>query len=420
MSGPYGLKLGSAGVGIDYSVALIDQARMRSERMAKAKETLKKKGIAAALLFRAENIRYATGHKFFDFIDRLTYSLVFAEHDPVHFDPFMGAVWPTPWIKPENKKLSMQWANQAAGEEAVAENVKEFAAGIKQELVDRGLEGEKLGIDEIDEAGRQALIDEGIELVNAMPTMLEARAVKTVDEINCIHLITAICDAAHWAMYEAIRPGMRERDIRAAGYDALIRNGAEEVWDVLVSSGGQLGGLSMNSDKIIQPGDVVTIDIVRATYLGYNSCYYRNYMAGVQPNQGQRDLHKRSYERMYKVIDAIKPGVTTAELAENWASAKEKSLPSDRWMWCDDLAHGLGLWLYEYPVCNRLWSIKHPQVIEKGMTMAVEAMEFDPLVGRTKLEEMLVVTDTGVEVFSRMPVKDMMVSNPVSVAAVIE
>ena len=54
--------------------------------------------------------------------------------------------------------------------------------------------------------------------------------------------------------------------------------------------------------------------------------------------------------------------------------------------------------------------------IEKGMTMAVECMEFDPLVGRTKLEEMVVVTDDGAEVFTRMPVKDIMISNPITVA----
>jgi Xaa-Pro aminopeptidase len=80
------------------------------------------------------------------------------------------------------------------------------------------------------------------------------------------------------------------------------------------------------------------------------------------------------------------------------------------YMWCDELAHGIGLWLYEYPICNRLWSLDNPMTIEQGMTMAVEAMEFDPMVGRTKLEEMIVVTENGAEIFSRMPVKDMMVA----------
>lgn len=63
-----------------------------------------------------------------------------------------------------------------------------------------------------------------------------------------------------------------------------------------------------------------------------------------------------------------------------------------------------------------MWSLDYPMTIEKGMTMAVEAMEFDPMIGRTKLEEMIVVTDDGAEIFTRMPVKDMMIANPITTA----
>jgi Xaa-Pro aminopeptidase len=54
--------------------------------------------------------------------------------------------------------------------------------------------------------------------------------------------------------------------------------------------------------------------------------------------------------------------------------------------------------------------------IEKGMTMAVECMEFHPMVGRSKLEEMVVVTDDGAEIFTRMPVKQMMIADPITTA----
>ena len=117
---------------------------------------------------------------------------------------------------------------------------------------------------------------------------------------------------------------------------------------------------------------------------------------------------------MYKVIDMIKPGVTTADCAQYWMPAKEKGFPEERYMWCDDLAHGLGLWLYEYPIINRLWSLEHPMVIEKGMTMAIECMESDPAIGRMKVEEMIAVTDTGVEIFTRMPINEIMVASPIT------
>lgn len=119
---------------------------------------------------------------------------------------------------------------------------------------------------------------------------------------------------------------------------------------------------------------------------------------------------------MYKVIDAIKPGVTTADAAKHWVPASERGYSSEEYVWCDELGHGLGLWLYEYPITNRLWSLDHPMTYEKGMTMAVEAMEYAPEIGRTKLEEMVVVTDAGAEVITRMPVKDMMMTSLIATA----
>jgi Xaa-Pro aminopeptidase len=414
----HGLKLGSGGMGTDYSTGFVDFGRMRRDRLEKAKKALARNGIPSALLFRQENIRYVTGMTFPAFIERLRYCLAFAEHEPLLAEAHGRPMADAPWIKTSQHRLALHWASQSPGKDAVYETARAFAEDIRNELKAKGLDKEKLGIDEIDEPGRQALVDAGLNLTNAMPTLLEARAVKTEDEINCFHMATVLCDAAHYSMYERMKPGMRERDVKAIGFDSLIRNGAEQIWDVLVSSGGQIGGISFDSDKFIQPGDVVTIDIAGATYMGYNSCYYRNYVVGRKPTQREKDLHKRSYERMYSVIDAIRPGASTADLADLWTSARSRGLPSENYTWCDDLAHGLGLWLYEYPICNRLWSIQHPMTIEKGMTMAVEAMEFDPMIGRTKLEEMIVVRENGAEILSRMPAKGIMVCNSIDMVEV--
>jgi Xaa-Pro aminopeptidase len=413
MPGYFGPKLGSSGAPDDTKGNLINVERMRADRTARTKEYLKKHGIAAALLLRPENIRYANSTSMCNFVDRIHYALAFADYEPIRFavdGPAKYTKTPTPWVE---TRQSIHWGNQSCGPGAVARDSKLFAAQIKDALKEKGLDKEPLGIDEIDEPGRQALVDAGFKLVNVMPVMLDARAVKTPDEIACMHMVASLCDSAHWDMYKAIQPGKRDRDIAAVGYESLFRNGVEDVFTVIVTSGGMLGGLRMNGDRLIQPGDMVTIDIVAATFLGYNSCYYRNFMVGVKPTQSQLDLHKRSYERVYSVIDGIKPGVSTGDLAQKWATAVSKGLPDDeRMLWCDDLMHGMGLWLYEYPVCNRIWSIDYPQILEPGMCMAVEAMEFDPLIGRTKLEEMIVVTETGCEVFSRIPAKEIMVANP--------
>ena len=398
--------------GVDWDER-INFERMRQERLAKAQLSMKKNGVAACLLARPENIRYVTSTKAVDFIDQLRYTLAFAEHDPILYEMPPGKLFGScPWIKPENLRLAIQWANESCGREATLKMAKKFAESIKSELKEKGLEGEKLGIDKFDEPAHRALAEAGIGTVDAMPVMLEARAVKTEDEINCLKMAVSITEAAWYALYEALKPGVRDRDLVAVANEALYRAGAESVWGVLVSSGVPGTG----TDKIIQVGDVVTTDFVRVTYMGYNTCYYRNIIVGRKPTPKEEDMHKKSYDRMSEVIESIKPGVSTADIARQWITANERGYPSEEYVWCEDLGHGLGLWLYEYPIINRLWSLDHPMTIEKGMTLAVEAMVTDPEVGRTKLEEMVVITGKGPEIITRMPVKDMMIANPICTA----
>ncbi|OPY74857.1 MAG: Creatinase [Syntrophorhabdus sp. PtaU1.Bin050] len=391
----------------------INFGRMREERLAKARAALKKHNIAACVLTRPENIRYATGSRGLDFIDQSRYAIVSADHDPVLYEPHGTLAGIHPWVKPENIRQSFHWANQAPGPEATWDSAKKFAASIKRKLEEQGLEKEIIGIDSVDEPGRQALKEAGLRTVNAMPVMLEARAVKTDDEINCLRMAVAITEIGWCALLEALKPGVRDRDLVAVANDAMYRAGIEDVWMVIVSSGGP----PQVTDKIVRVGDVVTVDFVRCTYMGYNTCWYRNAVVGLKPSAKQKDKYKRMNDRLYRVLDAIKPGVTTAEVAKLWESAEQKGFTSEEAAWCDDMGHGLGLWLYEYPVTNRLWSLDHPQVYEKGMTMAVEALDpIDPALGRIKVEEMIVVTDKGVQILNTIPSNDMTIAHPLMVA----
>jgi Xaa-Pro aminopeptidase len=386
----------------------INMTRMREQRFAKGRAALKKHGIAACLLMRPENVRYMTSTRAVNFIDQLRYSVAFAEHDPIIYELPPGALFGTcPWVKPENLRLAILWADEACGKAATEERARKFASLIKQDLKEKGLEKERLGIDKLDEPGQWALREAGIETVDVMPALLEARATKTEDEIYCLMMAVAISEVGWYALYEALKPGVLGRELIAVANKAMYAAGAEDVWGVL-------GGA--RNTGIVQVGDVITIDFCRINYMGYNTCYYRNIIVGRKPNQKEMDMHKRSYERVYNVIEALKPGATTADAAKHWLPGKDRGYPTEEYTWCEDLGHGIGLWLYEYPTINRLWSFDYPMVLEKGMTMAVEAMEFDREVGRTKLEEMVVIGDSGAEIMTKMPVKDMMIASPIITA----
>jgi Xaa-Pro aminopeptidase len=110
-----------------------------------------------------------------------------------------------------------------------------------------------------------------------------------------------------------------------------------------------------------------------------------------------------------------------ADVAKHWLPCNERrnppgDYPTEEHVWCEDLSHGLGLWLYEYLIINRMFSLDYPTTFKKGMTMAVEPMEFDPEVGRTKMEEMIIVGDKSAEIMTKVPVKDMMIAHPILTA----
>jgi len=78
--------------------------------------------------------------------------------------------------------------------------------------------------------------------------------------------------------------------------------------------------------------------------------------------------------------------------------------------------HGIGLGLYESPVISRIWSLDYPEKIEPGMTFAIEtiwptdekSLEC-PHGQATRVEEMIHVTEAGVDILSRWPVDEMTV-----------
>lgn len=395
----------------------INVSRLREERAERLRQTMKKHGVAALLITQGEDMRYATGLRVPVFTGQLNYCLFSAEHETVHwihagyYEQWKDQV---PWIKPENWRIGRSWLGEICGVDATREEAKLFAAETAQELKEKGLTGEKIGVTGFDLPGIEALNEVGIETFSARPLVLEARAVKQPNEILCIKMSAAIADIGFYKIWEALKPGVRDVDVSAAGVKAMMEASADHPGQVAVFSGPNTFERGFETtDRIIQVGDMVYCDIAMVKFLGYHTCYYRCFIVGRKPNDKEKDWHKQVLEKQNAVIDAIKPGATTADAAKHFPPANKWGYPDEVYVLTMEIGHGRGLSLYEMPVINRQWSLKHPQVFEVGNSMSIESREGEWRVGGARLEDMIIVTENGAEIVGRMPRDEIIVAGAV-------
>jgi Xaa-Pro aminopeptidase len=394
----------------------INVTRMREERATRLRKTMKKYGLAACLLTRVEDQRYATGIvSGYDVQPQADYTLFFAEGDPVvyqHAGAYQQLPDQVPWIK--EMRIARGWLGGAPGKIACDAEAKIFAQEIADEIRSRGLAGEEMGVNGLDAAGSQALAKQGVKLRDCTYEMLEARTVKTADEINCIKMAAAIADAGFYKSLEAMKPGVRDVDLTAVAVKAVYEAGADGEMAINFFSGPYTfeRGLA-RTGRIIQYGDLVYCDHVGVSFLGYKTCYYRTFLVGRDPTDKEKDWYKRLLDRIDAVIDAIRPGATTADAAKQFEPASRWGYASEVEQLTVEIGHGIGLKLYEMPIINRQWSLEHPQVFEAGMVLAVEGREGEWRVGGVRLEDMVVITEDGPEIITRMPRDRIMVANKI-------
>src|SRR3972149_6670686 len=142
-----------------------------------------------------------------------TWSMFCSESDPIlyeHADIGIHVRKNNPWFKAEDIRSAHTWMGGIVGPKATQLTVDKWARAIKEDLQQRGMAKEPLGIDVLAATGREALRGAGIRTVSCSGLMAGARLIQTEDEGNCIRMAAAIVDRAWWAGYENLRPGVRE------------------------------------------------------------------------------------------------------------------------------------------------------------------------------------------------------------------
>ena len=231
----------------------------------------------------------------------------------------------------------------------------------------------------------------GAEQTLASGVIGDLRMRKSADEVDALRRAGQAIDRVHARMAEFLRPGRTERDAGREIATAILDEGHTTVDFVIVGSGPN--GASPHhevGDRVLEPGDVVVVDIGGTTPEGYCSDCTRMYTQGEPPAEFV-DYFRVLHEAPRAACDHARRGVT----AESVDAAARRVITDGGYgeAFIHRTGHGIGVETHEEPYVVE----GNTTVLEPGMAFSIEPGIY--LAGKhgARIEDIVVTTADGIE-----------------------
>jgi Xaa-Pro aminopeptidase len=381
----------------------IDLDALRKKRIARADEQRKKARLDALLVWKDENCRYLT-----DLRAQLIAGKTTALNGALLIDGKAPILFCSGGER-DRVDRTMPWIEEVHTIPIVEERA--LVQGMIDEILGpvlrkHGLSDGALGLDEANTVFVKALSAKFPKLVieDGDTPMQQARMIKLPEEIALLEEATAIADAVTASGIAAIAEGVRECEVAAEAMRTLFRLGGEyaHVMTPFVASGENMAPPHrICSDKLIRHGDMVFIDI-GANWNGYFGDVARTAICG-EASDDQKKIYTAVYEGLKAGIAEMRPGRTNKDAADALVRAAAKYGFGDRFLSLF-IAHGVGIGANEPPYIGETLPGAPVYEFQPGMVFAVEPLIWVEGIrggGGVRLEEQVLITETGPHVMSR-------------------
>jgi Xaa-Pro aminopeptidase len=225
------------------------------------------------------------------------------------------------------------------------------------------------------------------------------RAVKDAHELARIRAAVDLADEALSAVLPQLRPGMLERDVAWMIESYIRTHGAEAAaFDTIVAGGPNAARPHAGaSDSPLLAGEPIVIDM-GARLHGYCSDLTRTVCLG-QPNDPERfwDVYNLVLQAQQAAEASARPGLTGKEVDEVARDVITQGGYGANFG--HSLGHGVGLAVHEEPRFSQAYSAR----LATGSVVTVEPGIYLPGWGGVRIEDMVLLTEKGVEVLTRTP-----------------
>ena len=274
----------------------IDLDRLRRDRLARITAELERSSLGGLLCFDFSNIRYLTATHIGTWaIDKLIrFAVLPRGGEPVLWD-FGSAAQPPPAVQPLARRREAGPGRHLHAARRLPPRRRHRRGGGPQgrhrARASTAWPASRSASTSSRCRSSQALRAEGLEVVDGQQVFLEARRIKTADEIGLLTQACSMVDAAYEELYGFLRPGVRENECVGLVSKVLYDLGSEYVEGVNAISGERCSPHPhVYSDRIVRPGDPAFFDILHS-HLGYRTCYYRCFAVGSASPGDARRLH---------------------------------------------------------------------------------------------------------------------------------
>ncbi len=390
------------------SEAPVDLDQVRRYRLANVHRQLALSDLAGVLLFDQLNVRYAidaTNMQVWCLHNEVRYCFVATEGPAILFE-FGHGTHLTEGYPGISERRPARAATYFTSGSLAADHARSFAREIADLVREHGGGNRRIGVDRMGADAYQALLNANLEIHDGFALMEEARKIKSPEEITLMRCAIEASEKGIRSMREFLRPGITENALWAKLHEANIAEGGEWIETRLLASGPRTNPWMREcSMRVIEKGDMVSFDTDLVGPYGYCSDISRAWVCDARPTNEQHRLFMTAMEQLEHNKSLLKPGLSFREWAEkSWAVPDE--FVANRY---GVIAHGAGL-------CDEFPAIMHPLDFEErgydghihpGMVLCVES-----LVGAeggreaVKLEQQLLVTETGFERMDTYPMDE--------------
>jgi Xaa-Pro aminopeptidase len=231
----------------------------------------------------------------------------------------------------------------------------------------------------------------------ATPVLRQLRMTKDNSEVDALRKAGAAIDRVHARVPEFLVPGRTEADVAADIADAIVAEGHSAVAFVIVGSGPHAADPHHEcSDRVLEAGDIVVVDIGGAYEPGYHSDSTRTYSLG-EPNQQIAQQYSVLQRAQQAAVAAVRPGVTAEQVDSVARGVLAQAGLADAFV--HRTGHGIGLSVHEEPYIvegNRL-------PLRQGMAFSVEPGIYFPGRWGARIEDIVIVTPYGAEPVNHRP-----------------